>query len=122
MRKYLLSTISSYKKGFTLIELLVVLAILGILAAALLAAINPVEQINKGQDASMEEEASEFVTAANSYYTAYNQPIWGQGSCPASPTAGSAMNGATIQSCISLLTTSGDLKASFATSSNLSNL
>ena len=36
------------KKGFTLLELLVVIAILGILAAGLLAAIDPLELINKG--------------------------------------------------------------------------
>ena len=33
------------RKGFTLIELLIVISILGILAVAVLSAINPVEQL-----------------------------------------------------------------------------
>ena len=40
------------QRGFTMIELLVVIAIIGVLAAAVLAAINPVEQISKGRDAA----------------------------------------------------------------------
>ncbi|MFH0773343.1 MAG: prepilin-type N-terminal cleavage/methylation domain-containing protein, partial [bacterium] len=35
-------------RGFTLIELLIVIALLGALAVALLAALDPLEQIKKG--------------------------------------------------------------------------
>ena len=38
------------KKGFTLIELLIVIAILGILAIALLATLDPFEQLRKSRD------------------------------------------------------------------------
>ncbi len=41
---------SKYLKGFTLIELLLVIAILGILAVALLVAINPAEAQKKARD------------------------------------------------------------------------
>ena len=44
--------ISQKKKGFTLIELLIVIGILGILAAGLQAAIDPIEQLKKGQDSN----------------------------------------------------------------------
>ena len=40
------------KKGFTLVELLVVVAILGILMAAVVLAINPVEMMKKSRDST----------------------------------------------------------------------
>lgn len=50
---YMLSTkFTNLRKGFTLIELLIVIAILGILAAVVLAALNPAEQLARGRDAS----------------------------------------------------------------------
>jgi prepilin-type N-terminal cleavage/methylation domain-containing protein len=47
--------------GFTMIELLIVIAILGILAVAVLAAINPVEQINRGRDTASRSDAEQFI-------------------------------------------------------------
>jgi len=62
------------RAGFTMIELLVVIAILGILAATVLAAINPVEQINRARDTREQSDAAQLITAVQRYYSA-NQ-VW----------------------------------------------
>ena len=56
-------------KGFTLIELLIVIAILGILAAVILVAIDPVEQLAKGRDAGRKNAVSQLGRAITIYYT-----------------------------------------------------
>lgn len=48
------------KRGFTLIELLIVIALLGALAVALLAALDPLEQIKKGTDTGVRNTVSEI--------------------------------------------------------------
>ena len=50
-------------KGFTLIELLVVITLIGILAVAVLSAINPIEQINKARDAGRRADAAQILKA-----------------------------------------------------------
>jgi len=47
-------------KGFTLIELLIVIALLGALAIALLAALDPLEQIKKGNDTGTRNTVAEI--------------------------------------------------------------
>jgi len=64
------------KKGFTLIELLVVIGILGVLAAMLVATIDPFEQIKKAQDSSVQNAAVEFEGAMIRYYTAQSGFPW----------------------------------------------
>lgn len=49
--------------GFTMIELLIVITILGILAVAVLSAINPIEQINRGRDTSSKSDAEQLLGA-----------------------------------------------------------
>lgn len=49
--------------GFTMIELLIVISILGILAVAVLSAINPVEQINRGRDTGSRSDAEQLLSA-----------------------------------------------------------
>ncbi len=56
-------------KGFTLIELLIVIAILGILAAVVLVAINPAEQLARARDAGRQSGISQLGHALQSYYT-----------------------------------------------------
>lgn len=53
--------------GFTMIELLIVIAILGILAVAVLAAINPVEQINRGRDTQSKSDAEQLISAIDRF-------------------------------------------------------
>lgn len=66
MRTYL-SRILRKSKGFTLIELLIVIAILGILAVAVLSAINPVEQINRGRDTGTQSDAEQLLSAISRF-------------------------------------------------------
>jgi prepilin-type N-terminal cleavage/methylation domain-containing protein len=54
--------------GFTMIELLIVISILGFLAVAVLAAINPIEQINRGRDTSSRSDAEQLLSAVDRYY------------------------------------------------------
>jgi len=53
--------------GFTMIELLIVIAILGILAVAVLSAINPVEQINRGRDTGTRSDAEQLLSAIDRF-------------------------------------------------------
>lgn len=64
------------KKGFTLIELLIVVVILGILATVVIAALNPVEAINKSRDTALKNDLGTFATAIDSYYATYRQFPW----------------------------------------------
>lgn len=50
-----------------MIELLIVIAILGILAVAVLSAINPVEQINRGRDTGSRSDAEQLLSAADRF-------------------------------------------------------
>lgn len=62
--------------GFTLIELLIVITIIGVLAVAILSAINPVEQIRRAQDSGRESDAAEILNAFDRYYTAFFEFPW----------------------------------------------
>lgn len=57
------------QKGFTLIELLIVIAILGVLAAAVVTAINPVKKIKQANDAKIKNDIGQIATAMQAYYT-----------------------------------------------------
>lgn len=56
------------KKGFTLIEMLVVLAILGVIAAVLFSAINPLAQLSKSNDARRKSDLEALQHALELYY------------------------------------------------------
>src|SRR3990167_9037053 len=64
-------------RGFTLIELLIVIAILGILAAAVLVAVNPKKRQDQAKDANIKADVGSIATGLQSYFTSP-----GQGSYP----------------------------------------
>lgn len=62
--------------GFTMIELLVVIAVLGILAVAVLSAINPIEQINKGRDTGHQSDAEQLLSGVDRYFALHELYPW----------------------------------------------
>ena len=54
-------------KGFTLIELLIVIAILGVLAAGSLVAIDPVEQLARARDSGRKSAVTQMGRALQAY-------------------------------------------------------
>lgn len=68
--------------GFTLVELLIVIALIGVLAAALVATLNPIEQVNKARDARVKNDAAELLAAIERYYATqgfypWEDEVWG---------------------------------------------
>lgn len=57
--------------GFTLIELLITIAIIGILAAGVIATINPVKRLNQANDSKTKNDIGQIATALGSYYTQF---------------------------------------------------
>lgn len=122
---YMKSYFKSFKKnaGFTLIELLVVIGILGVLAAALIATIDPFEQLKKAQDANVKNTTVEFVNANIRYYTTHNALPWADinggaayTACRTTPTpSGVVLTGTQMSSCLASLISDGELKAGFTT-------
>ncbi len=74
MKKAMLARLRS--GGFTMIELLIVISILGILAVMVLAAINPVEQINRGRDTATRSDAEQLLGAIERYNAFNNYFPW----------------------------------------------
>lgn len=102
--------------GFTLIELLVVIGILGVLAAALVATIDPFEQLKKANDANVKNTAVEFINANIRYYTTHNHMPWADSCMGAGVTAPSA-NALypSMTDCMKTLALDGEIKGAFTT-------
>ena len=62
--------------GFTLIELLIVITLIGILAVAVLSAINPIEQVNKARDARSRGDSAQLLGAIDRYFAANLEFPW----------------------------------------------
>ncbi len=95
-------------KGFTLIELLIVIALLGALSVALIAAVDPFEQLKKGNDTKIRNSTSEFYNAVLRYYSTNNTFPWG------TSVFDSASSLDTLTDAINTLTSAGELKQNFA--------
>jgi len=67
---------TKFKKGFTMIELLIVIAVLGVLATAVLSAINPVEQIDKGRDTGDRSDSEQLLSAIDRFYASLQYYPW----------------------------------------------
>ncbi len=113
------------QKGFTLIELLVVIGVLGILAAGLLATIDPLEQFRKGTDSNSRSTALELVNAITRYYASRSTFPWDStanggsgcngGSAPAPTQVSGLSSGSSFSDCLTALVNEGELKAAFPT-------
>lgn len=112
-------------KGFTLIELLVVIGILGILASALIATIDPFEQLKKAQDSNIENASVEYVNATLRYYTTHNALPWGDTAaggyvgCDGNDGTVSGANLSAATACMAALINDGELKTGFTTATNI---
>jgi prepilin-type N-terminal cleavage/methylation domain-containing protein len=116
-------------KGFTLIELLVVIGILGILAAALIATIDPFEQLNKATDANSKNTAVEFLNANLRYYTTHSAMPWyatggangGGADCfgGTNTLSGINLNDPAFLPCLTTLVGEGELKQAFTTATGI---
>lgn len=99
-------------KGFTMIELLIVIAVLGILAIAVLAAINPIEQINRGKDTGSRSDAEQLISGIDRFYATKGYYPW-----MTNPTVSQAMLFTNINALNyvldNLVTQTGELKESF---------
>lgn len=56
-------------KGFTLVELLIVIAVIGVLAAVILAVINPLEQLARGRDTGRKGLVRDLASSVQRYFT-----------------------------------------------------
>ena len=64
------------QKAFTLLELLVVIAVLGILAVAIITALNPVKKTNQAKDSSVKSDINQIANALQAYLTSKNPPVY----------------------------------------------
>jgi len=119
---------SKINRGFTMIELLIVIAVLGVLAVAVLATINPIEQINRGRDTGSRGDTEQLLSAIDRYNA--NKGLWPwqdaatddpalawttiSAAAPASPN-GCAMLGLLSTSADPACSATDEIKASFVT-------
>jgi len=118
-------------------ELLIVIGVLGILAAGLLAAIDPFEQLKKARDSNYRSAAIELLSATQRYYANHGYFPWTNTASTCSteaveldPAETASLSAeqlklgagdmATFGTCLSDLVADGELKATFSEGLNTS--
>ncbi len=95
MKRYFKFFVPQIKSGFTLIELLIVISILGILAAATLAILDPIDKVRTGNDSKVQQDITRVARAAEAYAAINN---------------GNYPSGNDFAAVVSALIASGDLR------------
>lgn len=104
-------------------ELLIVIGVLGILAAGLMAAIDPFEQLKKARDANNRNASIELMNAFTRYYATHGEFPWNldtpvncngvdDSGDPGSITGG-VIEVQTMSACVAALENDGELKENF---------
>lgn len=98
------------QKGFTLVELLIVIALLGALAIGLIGALDPFEQLKKGQDTGTRDLVNQVQTAVLRYYATANKMPWADATTAFEE---QDLTGAEMVEGISNMIVAGEMKSNF---------
>lgn len=101
--------LSSFSHGFTLIELLIVIALIASLAVALIATVDPFEQLKKGNDATRRSMSMELYNSLVRYYAQKGAFPWGNTAIPAMAASATQMTSTYLPAVV----TQGELKTQF---------